>query len=1067
MRAAGVRRPLAVLVAGLLAVGVVSALPASAVDGPTLSVGDQSGLERDSVTGSVFVPITLSAPAAAPVVVSYWTVDGTAGAGVDYTRWGTPTNPRTVTIPTGAVQTQVNVPVLADNDTEPDETFSVVVTATGGDVVIGDDTGIATIVDADAASTVNPAITVSDTTVTEGDQGNRLAQFLVHLSRPPASNVTITYSTADGSAVAGVDYTAKLPGTVVFAPGQISKTIDVAILPNTTPDATRDFSLDVAVTGGSPVEELDMVGTATIIDDDTAAPASCAPGTYNTTDGNEPCTPAPPGFYVDTAGALSATPCAPGSFQDQAGQTSCQLAPIGTYVQNTGQTAATSCPDGATTESPGATSPDDCVPVPVGALEVAVGDRHACALLSDGAVSCWGSNASGQLGNGTNADSNVPVPVTGLTTAVAVTAGGSSTCALLLGGAVSCWGANDVGQLGNGTVADSNLPVPVTGVTDAAQVIAGYAHVCAVLDDRTLTCWGNDGYGQLGDGNTGTQSSVPVTAAGLTDVRGVALGSSHTCALLYDGTARCWGYNYAGRLGDGTTTDSTAPVVVGGLTGATAIAAGFNHTCAVVDGGVACWGQGTSGVLGNGATTDSYLPAAVPGLSEITAISGGTSHTCALRSDGSATCWGNNSYSQLGDGTTGQPFSASPVDVEGLTGAAAIDGGLYSSCAALGDGSVACWGSNSQGQLGNGRSFGFASTTVEVSGVVDAVSVTAGGSHSCAALGDGSARCWGANGFGQLGNGGSTDTNTPVPVQGLSDVASVSAGERHACAVLEDGTARCWGRGGLGQLGNGAFGDSATPVEVSGLSDAVAIAAGADHSCALLADGTVRCWGDNGSGELGNGTTVSSYAVPVTVTGLTNAINIAAGSSHSCAVLADGSARCWGNNAAGQLGITAGSNRRSPVTVTGLSNAGQITAGGAHTCAVLTDGSARCWGTRSQGRLGNGQTGTGYLLQVTVLGLTDATAVTAGLAHGCAVMADATVRCWGPNQAVGNGLASGFSAPTAVEGLTGVVQADAGYSHSCAVLVGGAVSCWGSSNEGRLGDGGGFSAVPTPVSGLT
>ena len=135
-----------------------------------MSVGDQSGLERDIVTGSVFVPITLSAPAAEPVVVSYWTADGTATAGVDYLRWGTPTNPRTVTIPTGAVQTQVNVPVLPDSDAEPDETFSVA-TATGGDVVVGDDTGTATIIDADAVSGSNPAITVSNPTVVEGDQG--------------------------------------------------------------------------------------------------------------------------------------------------------------------------------------------------------------------------------------------------------------------------------------------------------------------------------------------------------------------------------------------------------------------------------------------------------------------------------------------------------------------------------------------------------------------------------------------------------------------------------------------------------------------------------------------------------------------------------------------------------------------------------------------------------------------------------------------------------------------------------------------------------------------------------
>ena len=428
------------LVAAMMVIGVVSALPASAAGGPTLSVGDQSGLERDAVTGSVFVPIYLSAPATEPVVVSYYTVDGTAIAGLDYSRWGTPAHPRTVTIPTGAVQTQVNVPVLSDNETESDESFSLVATASGGDVVVGDDTGTATIVDADAVSTVNPAITVSNTTVIEGDQGERRAQFQVHLSRPPATNVTISYSTADDTAVAGVDYTAKLPGTVVFAPGQISKTIDVLVTPNTTADGPRDFNLNVVVTGGSPVEELNMVGVATIIDDD-AAPAACAPGTFNTTDGNEPCTPAPPGTYIDTAGALAATPCDPGSYQNQYAQTSCQLAPIGSYVETSGSTTATACPEGTTTAALGATSPDDCTPVaPPGATQVAAGGSHTCALLGDGTVSCWGANYYGQLGNGTNTRSNVPVPVTGITNAVSITAGTDHSCAVLGDGTVELLG---------------------------------------------------------------------------------------------------------------------------------------------------------------------------------------------------------------------------------------------------------------------------------------------------------------------------------------------------------------------------------------------------------------------------------------------------------------------------------------------------------------------------------------------------------------------------------------------------------------------------------------------------
>lgn len=286
MSAVTIRRGLVALLAPLLAIGALAASPAAAQPGPTLSVGDQSGLERDLVTGSVFMPIYLSDPAPQPVIVSYWTLDGTATAGADYTRWGTPTSPRTVTIPAGATQTQVNIPVLADDDTEPDETFSLVIgSATGGDVVIGDDTGTATIIDADALAGPNPVITVSNPTVIEGNTGQRRAQFLIHLSRAPASPVTVTYTTTDDTAVAGDDYAAKLPGAVVFAPGQISKTIDVLVNSNTTLDGPRSFTLDVTVAGGSPIEELNMTGTATITDDDTPTGPTTLALAYTDVDG--------------------------------------------------------------------------------------------------------------------------------------------------------------------------------------------------------------------------------------------------------------------------------------------------------------------------------------------------------------------------------------------------------------------------------------------------------------------------------------------------------------------------------------------------------------------------------------------------------------------------------------------------------------------------------------------------------------------------------------------------------------------------------------------------------------
>ncbi len=218
--------------------------------------------------------------------------------------------------------------------------------------------------------------------------------------------------------------------------------------------------------------------------------------------------------------------------------------------------------------------------------------------------------------------------------------------------------------------------------------------------------------------------------------------------------------------------------------------------------------------------------------------------------------------------------------------------------------------------------------------------------HTCAVLEDGFARCWGNNNSGQLGDGTTTDSNVPIVVSGLVDLAIISAGNNFTCAVVEDGTARCWGYGGQGQLGNSTYSNSLVPVTVTGLTDAVALTAGNNHACALLGDGTGRCWGINGFGQLGDGTTSGNANVPVPVTGLTDAVGIAAVSGqssaadhHTCAVLADGTARCWGNNNHGQLGDGTTTDSIVPVVVTGLTDVVDITGGTHHTCALIEDGS--------------------------------------------------------------------------------------------------------------------------------
>jgi alpha-tubulin suppressor-like RCC1 family protein len=303
----------------------------------------------------------------------------------------------------------------------------------------------------------------------------------------------------------------------------------------------------------------------------------------------------------------------------------------------------------------------------------------------------------------------------------------------------------------------------------------------------------------------------------------------------------------------------------------------------------------------------------------------------------------------------------------------------------------------------------------------------------------------------------------------LSGVVAVSANGTVTCALLTDTTVACWGSNGSGELGIGSTtpASSSAPVRVSGLSNVTAISVGGDHVCALLSGGSVSCWGSNywgqlnvdlpatGSGQLPSGpdecSNTACSTTPVAVPGVTDAVAIAAGASHTCAALAGGSVVCWGWGRDGELGTTTWPTLN---VVSGITSAVGVAAGGGSSCALLQNGTAVCWGLSEHGELGDGDASIHETLSpVAVVGVTEATAIAASGDANCAIVANGGVKCWGLNQEGSLDLPVGGSqaTPASEQGLSGATEVATAGFNTC-VLVGGQVECWGGSASGVLGN---------------
>lgn len=357
------------------------------------------------------------------------------------------------------------------------------------------------------------------------------------------------------------------------------------------------------------------------------------------------------------------------------------------------------------------------------------------------------------------------------------------------------------------------------------------------------------------------------------------------------------------------------------------VAAGGIHTCARwSDGRVFCWGNNEDGRLGNG-TTDTGVgetrPVAVIGLPpDIEEVAAGGKHSCARSAD-AAWCWGDNQHGQLGDGSSSM-LSDEPARVMLPAGLTLVSLGLGEdhACVVSSEGNVYCWGRNHRGQLGRMGSFDPSPVPSQVMGVSGAVQVVGGFAHTCARLTDGSVSCWGTNGNGELGRD-TTSTSEPTPmlvmgIGGMSGPATrIAAGSFHTCAIV-GAELRCWGDGGNGRLGDGMSADRLVPTPVVNLpGDPTLVGGGGTailgHTCAAGPDLAVHCWGSRLSGQLGDGMWLTNAVEPVPTTPLpANPTALSAGGEHTCVIVND-RIYCWGKNGNGQLGDSTTSTSNTPV----------------------------------------------------------------------------------------------------------------------------------------------------------
>ncbi|HTM19469.1 MAG TPA: hypothetical protein VL172_03145 [Kofleriaceae bacterium] len=745
------------------------------------------------------------------------------------------------------------------------------------------------------------------------------------------------------------------------------------------------------------------------------------------------------------------------------------------------------CPDGTNCRDGYCQKPGEVIICRAPTSAVSAGKRFTCAVGDDGFIYCWGDNRTGQLGTPSIDRTGVPRLAQGDRQYVQVQAGGEHVCAIDVDGGLWCWGRNSAGQIGSGNdnIGPDAIPFQVTTPAgdDGFTAVAVNGAFTLAIQRGTLWGWGTNELHQLGTTEVATETGVPVNIDDTRLWTQVVAGVEHACALAGD-ELYCWGHGDLGRLGLDDQLDRPTPSFVAGSW--RTIAAGDYHTCGIGgDSVLYCWGANDAGQVGSTAAWEEK-PFAVDQSHTWVSVDAGWFHTCAITDQGELFCFGEGVSGQLGDGLRerhDQP-TAVPAAI-GESGWASVSAGGDHTCAVSAPGGARyCWGSNSDGQDGDGQMVDEHAPAM----TADArwLALSAGPQFTCGHKGDAAGStplfCWGANRMSQLGDGTVAYRTAPkaidsgVTMWNESPVGALVAGGGHACGLDATNAMWCWGSNDSGQLGTGDLDPRPSPdhPDDSVVMCWIAVSAGLEHTCAIADEactgattGSIYCWGTDRDDQLANGTGNNDVTSPgMIVAAASDWTGVWSGGGHTCATKASG-LWCWGDNQAGETGV--GSSDPSVPTPTmvdgGVWTRVSMSPGfPGHTCGIQ-DGDVMCWGEKSSGELGAIPDNTDNTVPFAVpgLGADPQSEVCAGLYHSCAIDSTGVLRCWGGNDRgqIGDGSTDQANEPAVFAGSW--LRVTCGDEHTCAIKDDESLWCWGRNEEGQLGNGAVTPSAPTAV----